>query len=120
LAFKTACWHAFRTACANADPILIEPMMSCEVSIPQEYQGAVIGGINKRRGTIKSTDEIGGFLVISCVCPLAEMFGYMTELRSQTQGKGEFSMEYLDHQPCPSDVQSRVIQEYQEKRHSKK
>ena len=116
LAFKTACWNAFRNAVMAADPIIIEPMMNCEISIPAEYQGVVIGGINRRRGTINSTDEIGGFLVIYAVCPLAEMFGYMTELRSQTQGKGEFSMEYFEHQPSPPEVQSKVIQEYKEKK----
>lgn len=114
LAFKTACWFAFRNAFVQAGPLIIEPIMKCEVSIPSEFQGNVVGGINRRRGSIVGTDEIGGFLIIYCEVPLGEMFGYMTELRSLTQGKGEFSMEYKEHRPVEPFLQTQLISEYKE------
>lgn len=114
LAFKTACWYAFRNSFMQASPVIIEPIMKCEVSIPSEYQGSVVGGINRRRGAITGTDEQGGFLVIYAEVPLGEMFGYMTELRSLTQGKGEFSMEYKEHRAVEPFLQSQLVTAHKE------
>lgn len=113
LAFRTACFHAFRNAVKAANPIIIEPIMKVEIQLPQEYQAQVVSGINRRRGTIVGTDDAGGLMIIYCEVPLGEMFGYSTELRSMTQGKGEFSMDYKEHTQAPSDVQAKLVLEYQ-------
>ena len=95
-------------------PQILEPIMSLEVNSPMEFQGAIIGGLNKRGGLIMASDinEDGNQISVKAEVPLAQMFGYSTELRSCTQGKGEFAMEYKDHQPVSRDVQENLIKAY--------
>ena len=88
--------------------------MSVEVIAPSEFQGAVIGQINRRSGIITSTDENDGWFVVNAEVPLNEMFGYSSELRSATQGKGEFAMEYCRYSPAPMSTQQELIERYQE------
>jgi elongation factor G len=101
LAFKTAAIYAFRSAYMGANPSVLEPIMNVDVEIPGEFQGTVVGSLNKRKGLIAASDNVDGFTRIKCEVPLANMFGYSTDLRSQTQGKGEFSMEYIKHMQVP-------------------
>jgi elongation factor G len=88
--------------------------MSVEVNVPDEYQGTILGQINKRHGVIVSTEGNEGWFTLNAEVPLNDMFGYSTELRSSTQGKGEYSMEYSRYTPALPDVQNQVIQRYQE------
>lgn len=120
LAFKIACKYAFKQAFMRAEPVLIEPIMDVEITIPSEFQGAVLGSINKRRGAIKSTGGNIGSTIIYAEVPLAEMFGYSTELRSLTQGQGEYSMEYAKHTPVPADVQAQILAEREQEEAKKK
>ena len=94
LAFRICSVGAFREAFKSAQPIILEPIMRVEISVPSEFQGPTIGGLNKRKGIIHSTDIEGEYAVIRADVPLNNMFGYSTDLRSLTQGKGEFTMEY--------------------------
>jgi elongation factor G len=87
--------------------------MKVEVQSPSEYKSGVLGSINRRRGIINTSDEFGGMSILYCEVPLADMFGYMTELRSLTQGKGEFSMEYKEHLPVSPDIQAQLCAKYQ-------
>lgn len=111
--FRTATIQGFRQAVAKAKPIILEPIMKVSVSVPIEFQGAVVGTINKRKGMIVDTDTQDDFLVITADVPLNNMFGYSTELRSITQGKGEFSMEYKTYAPVPSNTQQELVAAYQ-------
>ena len=88
--------------------------MSVEVSAPVEFQGTVLGQINKRHGVITGTDSNEGWFTVYAEIPLNDMFGYSTELRSSTQGKGEYSMEYARYAPAMPEVQNQVIQQYQD------
>lgn len=116
MAFKTAAIMAFREAYAAAKPTILEPIMKLEVSVPDEFQGSVIGQLNQRRGVIMGTDSDAGYVTVECEVPLSEMFGYSTDLRSATQGKGEFSMEFKKYQPVPRNIQEEMIKEHQKKR----
>jgi len=87
-----------------------------ESSVPEEFQGQVIGQINQRRGMIVSTSLDSGYTTIEAEVPLKEMFGYATELRSATQGKGEFTMEFLKYVPLPKQIQEELIEEYKKKK----
>eukprot|EP01025_Chloroclados_australasicus_P047361 TRINITY_DN5292_c1_g1_i2.p1 TRINITY_DN5292_c1_g1~~TRINITY_DN5292_c1_g1_i2.p1 ORF type:complete len:659 (-),score=72.19 TRINITY_DN5292_c1_g1_i2:223-2199(-) len=108
LAFRLATLYAFRQAYMQAYPQILEPVMQVEVRAPNEYQGAIMGDINKRRGIIKDcTTEIED-VVIDCLVPLNDMFGYSNSLRSATSGKGEFSMEYSHHAPVPANIQEEL------------
>src|SRR6185436_2764951 len=107
-AFKTASIMAFREGYANAKPVILEPIMKVEVSAPEEFQGAVMGQINQRRGMIVGNENAEGFLTATAEVPLSEMFGYSTDLRSGTQGKGEFSMEFLKYSAAPKPVQEEL------------
>lgn len=99
----------------KAGPIVLEPIMKVEVEVPDEYQGAVVGDLTRRKGAINNVETRGdGFCVISCDMPLARMFGYSTELRSMTQGKGEYNMEYKGHQPMSREDEQVVIKNHQE------
>jgi len=109
LAFKLAALAAFRQAFHNANPKLMEPIMKVDVTIPSEFQGTVIGNVNRRKGTINDTSADGDDVIVSASVPLSQMFGYSTELRSMTQGKGEFTMEYSSHQAVTQDVQAELI-----------
>ncbi len=115
-AFKTASLMAFREAYEKAKPIILEPIMKLEVSAPEEFQGTVIGQVNQRRGVILNTENEGGYVTVESEVPLTEMFGYSTDLRSVTQGKGEFSMEFAKYAQVPRMIQDEMSKEYQKKR----
>jgi len=112
-AFQAAGRGAFREVYPRARPIILEPVMKLEVESPQEFQGAVLKTIMQRRGTvIGTTEEGGGFCRVESEVPLAEMFGYATDLRSMTQGKAEFTMEFARYLPAPRDVQKELKEKY--------
>lgn len=115
-AFRTAGIMAFRQAYEKAGPVVLEPIMKLETSAPEEFQGGVMGQINQRRGMIVNSTNNEGFVVVEAEVPLAEMFGYATDLRSGTQGKGEFTMEFLKYSPVPRAVQEEMVKKYQEKK----
>ncbi|MBI2794259.1 MAG: elongation factor G [Ignavibacteria bacterium] len=115
-AFKTASIMAFRESYEKAKPIILEPIMKLEVSAPEEFQGTVIGQINQRRGLIIGTENDMNYVTVEAEVPLSEMFGYSTDLRSITQGKGEFSMEFKKYTPIPKNIQEEMVQEHQKKR----
>lgn len=112
MAFKVACVYAFRSAFEKASPTVLEPVMGVEVSAPSEFQGTVMGDVNRRKGVIQSSEQEGDDVVIDADVPLNEMFGYSTALRSMTQGKGEFTMEYKAHQPVSGDVLAELTAQY--------
>ena len=114
LAFRTATKGALRESLQSSQPYLLEPIMKVQVTVPDEYQGSVVGGINRRRGNILETVSRDGFSVIDCEVPLSEMFGYSTDLRASTQAKGEFTMEFLRHAKMPRNEQDKAIKDYQE------
>jgi elongation factor G len=116
LAFKIAAMAALREVYFKAAPTALEPIMKLETVAPEEYQGAVMGGINQRRGMIQGTSTIEGSVTINADVPLTEMFGYSTDLRSATQGKGEFTMEFSRYAPVPRNIQEELHKKYQEKR----
>ena len=109
MAFHIAGSMAFKDAMAKAAPVLLEPIMKVEVTMPEEYMGDVIGSLNAKRGQIQSMDDIGGGKMVTAMVPLAEMFGYSTELRSSTQGRGNYSMFFEKYQQCPKNVQEKVL-----------
>ncbi|KAI9308531.1 translation elongation factor G [Cunninghamella echinulata] len=115
LAFRIATKNAFAEAFSKAKPTILEPVMNVSISAPIEFQGAVIGGLNKRKGTIVDTEIQEDYFNVTADIPLNDMFGYSTELRSATQGKGEFSMEYKEHLPVQAFVQDQLIDEYKKK-----
>ncbi|KAI9316022.1 translation elongation factor G [Dichotomocladium elegans] len=119
MAFRIATKNAFQEAFAKGRPTILEPIMNVSITAPTEFQGSVIGGLNKRKGTIVDTEIQEDFFTVTADVPLNDMFGYSTELRSATQGKGEFSMEYKDHQPVQTFVQEQLIQEYKKKEAAK-
>ncbi|NQW29610.1 MAG: elongation factor G [Ignavibacteria bacterium] len=118
MAFKLASIMAFREAYAKAKPVILEPIMKLEVSAPEEFQGTVIGQINQRRGVIMGTDNdaLSKYVTVEAEVPLSEMFGYSTDIRSVTQGKGEFSMEFKKYSVIPKNLQEEMVKEYQKKR----
>ena len=109
MAFKVAGSLAFKDAMKKADPALLEPIMKVDVTMPEEYMGDVIGDINSRRGRIEGMDDIGGGKIVRGYVPLAEMFGYSTDLRSKTQGRGNYSMFFEKYEPVPKSVQEKVL-----------
>src|SRR2546423_9892432 len=113
--FKTSPLLSFREGYEKAQPVILEPIMNVEVQAPEEFQGAVVGQLNQRRGIIQNTETVEGYLIASAHVPLSEMFGYSTDLRSATQGKGEFSMEFAKYQPVPRATQEQMIKEFREK-----
>jgi elongation factor G len=106
----------FREAYAQAGAVILEPIMKVEVTAPEEFQGSVIGNLNQRRGMILNSDTNDGYVVAQALVPFSEMFGYSTTLRSATQGKGEFSMEFNKYEPVPKSVQEEMVRLYKEKR----
>ncbi|TXG62589.1 hypothetical protein EZV62_009583 [Acer yangbiense] len=112
LAFKLAAIYAFRQCYAAAKPVILEPVMMVELKVPTEFQGTVAGDINKRKGVIVGNDQEGDDSVITTHVPLNNMFGYSTALRSMTQGKGEFTMEYKEHLSVSQDVQMQLVNTY--------
>ena len=109
MAFHIAGSMAFKEAMQKANPVLLEPIMKVEVTMPEEYMGDVIGSLNAKRGQIQSMDDIGGGKMVTALVPLAEMFGYSTELRSSTQGRGNYSMFFQKYEQVPKNVQDKVI-----------
>ena len=109
MAFHIAGSLAFKDAMKKGNPVLLEPIMKVEVTMPEEYMGDVIGDINSRRGRIEGMDDIGGGKMIRGYVPLSEMFGYATDLRSRTQGRGNYSMFFERYEQVPKSVQEKVI-----------
>ncbi|XP_047333867.1 elongation factor G-1, mitochondrial-like [Impatiens glandulifera] len=112
LAFKLASIYAFRQCYTAAKPVILEPIMLVELKLPTEFQGTVAGDLNKRKGVIVGNDQDGDDSVITAHVPLNNMFGYSTSLRSMTQGKGEFTMEYKEHSSVSNDVQTQLVNNY--------
>ncbi|WP_343188174.1 elongation factor G [Buchnera aphidicola (Ceratoglyphina bambusae)] len=110
LAFKLAASIAFKNAFKNASPILLEPIMKVEIDTPEEYMGDVIGDLNKRRGIIEKLDNNLNSRIITSKVPLSEMFGYATDLRSKTQGRAMYSMEFLKYFKAPENVISKILE----------
>ena len=109
MAFKIAGSMAIKDACRKADPVLLEPIMKVGVSVPEEYLGDVMGSISSRRGRIEGMEDMSGSKQITALCPLSEMFGYTTSLRSMTQGRGSFVMEPSHYEEVPKNVQDAVL-----------
>ena len=109
MAFKIAGSMAFKEAVRRADPVLLEPVMKVEVVVPDEYMGDVIGDINSRRGRIEGMDARSGAQVIRSVVPLAEMFGYATDLRSKTQGRGVYTMQLSHYEEVPKSLTEKIV-----------
>jgi len=116
LAFRLASMAAVREYYNAAKPAVLEPIMTVEVSAPEEFQGSVIGQLNQRRAVILESGTNDRYFTAVSLVPFSEMFGYSTELRSATQGKGEFSMEFAKYEPAPRQVQDELIKAYQKKR----
>ncbi|MFL1706790.1 elongation factor G [Campylobacter sp. MOP7] len=109
MAFKLAASMGFKEGARKAGAVILEPMMKVEVETPEDYMGDVIGDLNKRRGQISSMDERSGNKIVTAFCPLAEMFGYSTDLRSQTQGRATYSMEFDHYEEVPKNVSEEII-----------
>ena len=109
MAFHIAGSMCFKEAMKKASPVLLEPIMKVEVTMPEEYMGDIIGDINSRRGRIEGMDDLGGGKIVRGYVPLAEMFGYSTDLRSKTQGRGNYSMFFERYEPVPKNVQEKVL-----------
>jgi elongation factor G len=109
MAFKIAASMAFKEACRRAEPILLEPVMRLEVTVPSTTMGEVIGDLNGRRGRVQHMDSQNGNAVIRAAAPLASMFGYATDLRSRTQGRGNYSMHFSHYQEVPKSIREEVV-----------
>ena len=109
MAFHIAGSLCFKEAMKKAEPVLLEPIMRVEVTMPEEYMGDVIGDINSRRGRVSGMDDIGGGRMVTGYVPLSEMFGYATDLRSRTQGRGNYSMFFDRYEPVPKNVAEKVL-----------
>ena len=109
MAFHIAGSLAFKDAMKQASPVLLEPIMKVEVTMPEEYMGDIIGDINSRRGRIEGMDDLGGGKIVRAFVPLSEMFGYSTDLRSRTQGRGNYSMFFDSYEQVPKSVQEKVL-----------
>jgi len=120
IAFRTAALMGFREAYNGARPTILEPIMRVEVQFPEEFQGAVMGQLNQRRGTIISSEKQEGFVQAMAEVPLNDMFGYSTDLRSATQGKGEFTMEFQKYAEVPKQAREVMMAEYRQKRDKEK
>jgi elongation factor G len=116
IAFQLAAIGAFREAYHKAKPCVLEPIMKVSVEGPSEFQGNIFASINQRRGTISASTEDGTFSRVEAEVPLSEMFGYSTVLRSLTQGKAEFTMEFERYGKAPAGIAEALVKEYGEKR----
>jgi elongation factor G len=116
MAFRICAMAAFREFYHRAKPTALEPIMKVEVSAPEEYQGNVLGQINQRRGIIQGSSSTDAFMTVEAEVPLSEMFGFSTELRSGTQGKGEFTMEFSRYATVPRNIQEELVKKYEKKR----
>ena len=112
MAFHIAGSMAFKEAMQKASPVLLEPIMKVEVTTPEDYMGDVIGDINSRRGRIEGMEDIGGGKMVKAYVPLSEMFGYSTDLRSRTQGRGNYSMFFEKYEQVPKNVQEKVLADH--------
>ena len=112
MAFQTAGRKAFRDVFPKAKPVVLEPVMKLEVESPNEFQGAILKTVMQRRGTVVGTTEEDGFCRLEAEVPLSEMFGYATDLRSCTQGKAEFSMEFARYLRVPAEVQEELKKQF--------
>lgn len=113
MAFKIAGSMAFKNAMQKADPVILEPVMKVEITVPEEYMGDVMGDVNSRRGKIEGMEQRAGAEVIRAFVPLSEMFGYATSLRSKTQGRGVFTMQFDHNEEVPKNIQEKIIGERQ-------
>ena len=109
IAFKIAGSMAFQDACKRARPVLMEPIMAVEVVTPEDYMGEVIGDITSRRGRVQSMEARGNAQVIACKVPLSEMFGYATDLRSLSQGRANYTMQFAAYEQAPKAVSEEVV-----------
>ena len=109
MAFKIAGSIAFKEACRKASPKLLEPIMKVEVVVPEDHMGTVIADLNSRRGQMQSRESRSGTEIINVLVPLAEMFGYATEIRSRTQGRGSFTMHFSHYEQTPNNVSEAII-----------
>ena len=109
IAFKIAASMAFKDGCKRAGPIIMEPIMACEVAVPENYMGDVIGDLNSRRGKIIQMEPQGSIQLIQAEVPLAEMFGYATQLRSLSQGRATYTMEFDHYEPVPTNIANEII-----------
>ena len=109
MAFKFAGSIAFKEAARKANPVLLEPVMAVEVTVPEEYMGVIIGDINSRRGRIEGMDRLAGSQVIKAIVPLKEMFGYVNEIRSSTQGRASYSMQFARYEEAPRMIADEII-----------
>lgn len=116
MAFRLCAMALIRENYAKMKPVILEPIMKLEVTVPEEFQGTATGLVNQRRGIILNTTNDSGFATITADAPLASMFGFSTDLRSGTQGKGEFSMEFSKYAPVPRQIQEDLMKKYQQKR----
>jgi elongation factor G len=108
IAFKIAASMAFKEATSKASPVILEPIMAAEVSVPEEFMGEVIGDLNSRRGKIQGMEAHAGAQVIAAQVPLSEMFGYATDLRSMTQGRATFTMQFSHYEPVPQPISEEI------------
>jgi len=111
MAFKLAGSMAFKEAVKKADPAILEPMMKVEIETPEDYMGDVIGDLNRRRGQVNSMEDRHGLKVINAFVPLSEMFGYSTDLRSSTQGRATYAMEFDHYEEVPSNIANEIMKE---------
>jgi elongation factor G len=109
MAFKIAGSMCFKEACRKAHPVLLEPIMSVEVVTPEDYMGDVIGNLSSRRGKVEGMEQRGSSQVIRAQVPLAEMFGYATDLRSRTQGRATYSMQFNSYQEVPDSIAQEIV-----------
>jgi elongation factor G len=109
MAFKIAGSMCFREGARKADPVLLEPIMKVEIATPEEYMGDVVGDINRRRGIIQGMDDTPSGKTLNCEVPLSEMFGYATDLRSATQGRATYSMQFEKYNEAPANIAEAVI-----------
>jgi len=109
MAFKIAGSMAFESACKKSDPALLEPIMKVEVLVPQNFMGDVIGDLNSRRGKVRGMQTRGGSQAVDAAVPLSEMFGYSTTLRSKTQGRATYSMEFEKYEVVPKQISEQII-----------
>ncbi len=110
MAFKLAGSMGFREGAKKANPVILEPMMKVEVEVPEEYMGDVIGDVSKRRGQVNGMGDRGGNKIVDAFVPLAEMFGYSTDLRSMTQGRATYSMEFDHYEEVPANIAKEIIE----------
>jgi elongation factor G len=110
MAFKLAGSMAFKEGAKKASPAILEPLMKVEVEVPEEYMGDVIGDLNRRRGQVNAMDDKGGNKIVSAFVPLSEMFGYSTDLRSSTQGRATYSMEFDHYEEVPNNIANEIME----------